>query len=302
MSGTDVAVGYRVAGGPGPTEADLEDLAFACGLLERAADQLDTASFALARAMLACDPCSRAGIEARHALHAAHTGSAAPWRAADHLRALAAALRRVIELYDGAESAVHRAMRAGIATSMSLLAERPLSVAALSVVGLGVGVGGVVVGTVLGGMTRLLSVQQRSALEAVGRDLPGRLTADGRAELLLLAVGSSVRASRDGLQIPTLRPVPGAATALFGAVPAAGPMVLLARVSPPQLAAPRTTADVLHNVALSYDREPAPLVPGDPEGVISVQELTHPDGTRALGGRDPRHARTGGRTATTRWT
>ena len=38
---------------------------------------------------------------------------------------------------------------------------------------------------------------------------------------------------------------------------------------------------MLDNVARSYDREPAPLRPGTPEGVISVQQLTHPDGTRA---------------------
>ena len=111
--------------------------------------------------------------------------------------------------------------------------------------------------------------------------LPGALTADDRVELEMLALGSFVRSSARGRQIPTLRPVPDGAGILFGLVPPAGPTALLLRANPPQLPAPRNVAAVLDNVARSYDREPTPFRPGTPEGVISVQQLTHPDGTRA---------------------
>ena len=118
--------GYRVVGGPGPTVADLEELAYTCRLLEGAAARLDTASWTLMRASQACDPLSPAGIEARRVLVAVCAGPRSPWRAADHLRDLAAALRQTIELYTEAESLAHRALRAGVVAVASELGERPL--------------------------------------------------------------------------------------------------------------------------------------------------------------------------------
>ena len=148
----DPAGGYRVVGGPGPTVADLEELTFTCRLLEGAADRLDAASWALARASQACDPLSPAGVEARRVLAAVAEGRSSPWRVADHLRQLAAALRRVVELYTAAESFAHRALRVGVVTVAGELGERPLLAAVLGVVGTGIvaaAAGGVVAGSVV---------------------------------------------------------------------------------------------------------------------------------------------------------
>ncbi|WP_456787220.1 hypothetical protein [Cellulomonas sp. P5_C5] len=276
---SDPADGYRVVGGPGPTVADLEELAFTCRLLEGAADRLDSASWALARATQGCDPLSPAGIEARRVLAAVCEGPRSPWRAADHLRDLAAALRRVVELYTEAESLAHRALRTGVVAVASELGERPLLAATLGVVGTGVAVA--TLGRVAVGSAVLSALVGRpDPVRRAAGVLPGALTADGRAELGMLAVGAFVRASAPGRQIPHLRPVPEGARLLFDAVPPAGPTALLVRADPPQLPAPRSVAAVLDNVARSYDREPTPFRPGTPAGAISVQQLTHPDGTR----------------------
>ena len=279
--------GYRVIGGPGPTVADLEELAFTCRLLETAADRLDGVAWSLMRAAQACDALSPTGIEARRALAAVSEGRTSPWRVADHLRALATALRRVVELYTEAESLAHRVLRAGVVTVAGELGERPALAVLLGAIGTGVVVttaGGVAVGSV----ARTVLLRRPDPILPVivgqvrraGTAVPGVLTADGRVELEMLAVGAFVRASAPGRQIPSLRPVPGGARLLFGSVPPAGPTALLLRADPPQLPAPRSVAAVLDNVARSYDREPTLYRPGTPEGVVSVQELTYPDGTR----------------------
>ena len=178
-------------------------------------------------------------------------------------------------------------LRVGVVTVAGELGERPLLAAVLGVVGAGV-VAGAVGSVVAGSVARSLLLRRPDPLALLmiqtGRRaapaLPGALTADGRAELEMLALAAFVRSSAPGRQIPTLRPVPDAARLLFGFVPPAGPTALLLRADPPQLPAPRTMAEVLGNVAASYDREPTPFAPGTPEGVISVQQLTHPDGTR----------------------
>lgn len=285
---SQAATGFRVIGGPGPTVADLEELTFTCRLLERAADRLDAAAWSLTRAAQVCDPLAPAGAEARRALAAVREGPQSPWRVADHLRALAVALRRVVELYTEAESLAHRALRVGVVSVAGELGERPLLAATVGVVGVGLAVaaaGGIVAGSAV----RSVVFQQpdpfaplipHHARRAAGA-LQGALRADGRVELEMLAVGAFIRASAPGRQIPNLRPVPDAAGLLFGLLPPAGPTALLLRADPPQLPAPRTVAGVLDNVARSYDREPTPFRPGTPEGVISVQQLTHPDGTRA---------------------
>jgi pimeloyl-ACP methyl ester carboxylesterase len=114
-----------------------------------------------------------------------------------------------------------------------------------------------------------------------GETLVGRLAADGRGELATLAFGSFVRSLAPGRQIPSTRPVPEAAGLLARLLPPVGPTALLVRTNPPQLPVPRNVAQVLDNVASGYDRTPAPHTLAMPEGAISVQELTHPDGTRA---------------------
>ncbi|GEK21979.1 hypothetical protein [Cellulomonas xylanilytica] len=292
---TGATDGYRVVGGPGPAVADLEELAFTCRLLEGAAEHLDAASWLLTRADQTCDPLSPEGIEARRALAAVCEGRSSPWRVADHLRQLAAALRRVVELYTDAESLAHRALRTGVVTVAGELGERPLLAAAVGGVGAGVAVVGA--GVAVAGLGRALAVSTVGSVllgrpDPVGPalvnrarrlagELPGRLTADGRAELEILAVAAFLRGAAPGRHIPNLRPVPEAARMLLDAVPPAGPTALLRRADPPQLPAPRTVAAVLDHVARSYDQEPTPSRPGTPEGVVSVQQLTHPDGTQA---------------------
>ncbi|KRD43704.1 hypothetical protein ASE38_05680 [Cellulomonas sp. Root930] len=283
-SATDWFRGYRVAGGPGPTVADLEELAFACRLLDGAADRLDAASWTLLRASQGCDGLSRAAVEARYALARAREGTGAPWRVADRLRELAAALRRVVELYTEAESVAHQALRVGVVGTAGELGERPVVAGLLGAAGVMLGV--VAVGSVVAGsIGRSLLLHRPDPLLPVmvrrAGELPGRLTADGRAELGILAVGAFLRSAAPGRQVPTLRPVQGAAGLLFGPLPAAGPTALLVRAHPPQLPVPRTTAGVLANVGRSYQDGTATGIPGTPTGVISVQQLTHPDGTRA---------------------
>lgn len=271
--------GYVVVGGPGPTVADLEELAYTCRLLEGAAGRLESAAWSLSRAAQACDALSPSGMEARRVLAAVTS----PCRAADRLRGLATSLRRVVELYTEAESLAHRAVRGAVVTVAGELGERPLVAAALGALGTGV-VAAAAGGVVAGSAARSLLFQRPDPFAPLivdhARRAAGALTADGRVELELLAVGAFVRASAPGRQIPTLRPVPEGARLLFDEVPPAGPTALLELADPPQLPTPRTVAAVLDNVARSYDREPTPFSPGTPEGVISVQELTHPDGTR----------------------
>ena len=60
-----------------------------------------------------------------------------------------------------------------------------------------------------------------------------------------------------------------------------GPPPCSCAPNPPQLPAPRTVAAVLDNVAAQLRPRAHAVRPGTPEGVISVQQLTHPDGTRA---------------------
>jgi hypothetical protein len=277
-----------VAGGPGPTVADLEELTYACGLLEGAAHRLDSVSWALTRASRAYDGLSPADLEARHALASAHEGAVAPWRVADHLRQLAAALRRVVEVYSEAESVAHQALRTGVVTVASELGERPLVAGLLG--GAGVVLGVAAVGSALAGSVGRSVLLRRPdpvlpwlarRLGPAAGDLPGRLTADGRAELGILAVAAFVRSAAPGRQIPTLRPVQDAAGLLAGLLPPAGPTALLVRAHPPQLPVPRTTAGVLANVGRSYQDGTETGLSGTPQGVISVQQLTHPDGTRA---------------------
>jgi hypothetical protein len=105
--------------------------------------------------------------------------------------------------------------------------------------------------------------------------------ADERASVAMAGASAFLRALEPGMQVPTLDPVPAAArdvADLLGPARAAG---TVPREHPPQLPVPRSVADVLANIGSSYDDSTATGVPGTPKGVISVQQLTHPDGTRA---------------------
>jgi hypothetical protein len=90
-----------------------------------------------------------------------------------------------------------------------------------------------------------------------------------------------LRALEPGLQVPTLDPVPAAARDVSGLLGPARATGTIPRHDATQLPVPRSVADVLANVGRSYDDSSETGVPGTPKGVISLQELTHPDGTRA---------------------
>ncbi|NUU19277.1 hypothetical protein HP550_18665 [Cellulomonas humilata] len=283
----DWASGYRVLGGPGPTVVDLEELTFACRLLEGAADRLDAAAWSLGLASRTCSV-TPVGAEARRALTDAREASSSPGRVADHLRELAAALCRVVEVYTEAESMAHLALRVGVVTTASQLGEQPVAAGLLGAAGVVLGVAAV--GSVLAGSVGRALLLRRPdpvlpwlarRLGPAARETPGMLTADGRAELGILAAGAFVRSAAPGRQIPRLRPVQDAAGLLSGLLPPAGPTALLVRARPPQLPVPRTTAGVLANVGRSYQDGTETGLAGTPTGVISVQQLTHPDGTRA---------------------
>lgn len=260
---------YRLVGGSGPTTADLDELAAVDRVLRRAAEQLDSARSALDRGSVACaqrplgDP---AAVSAQRALIAARRLHG---HAADDVRDIARRLRQVVRVYDGAESVSTDALRHVIVVCANELGENPLLLAASAV--------SIVpkVGLVLPVLaeTELLSrlLHRAGPLESVGE-----LTADGRAELVMLAAASFLRAVTAGHQLPTLGAVPATAAMLAGALPPAGPTVVVPRDDPPQLPAPRDTADVFRNVLASYDTAGT----GTPPGLVSVQQLTHPDGTR----------------------
>ena len=271
MTATD---DYRIVGGTGPTTADLDELAHVERVLSRAADRLDSARSALDRGSIACatqplgDPVA---VTAQRALIAA---GRLHRHAADDVRGIARKLRDVVALYDGAESTAHRVLRQVISIGANELGERP------------------VLGVALFGAGAASAVSTLAALgptllghELIGRVLhrPGPIGelgaagADGRAELAVLAAASFTRALRSGHQAPTLDSVRETAAMGAGALADARPTVVIPRTRPPQLPAPRDTSDVLANVAASYDT----ASPGTPAGLVSVQRLTHPDGTRA---------------------
>ncbi|MET0789838.1 MAG: hypothetical protein ABWY33_11405 [Cellulomonas sp.] len=288
MSAADHGSGFRLVGGPGPTAVDVEELALVCRRLSDAADRLDAAAWCLTRAAEACGGFSASARAARSAVGIARDGRGSPWRAADRLRELVGALRRVVGLYVEAESTAHGVLRAAVVAGAGRLGETPVVAAVLGAGAVVLGVAGLST-LVAGSVVRSVLLRRPDpvlpALHArarpVAAHVPGLLTADGRAELGILAVGAFVRGLAPGLQAPSLRPVPTGAASLFGPLPAAGPTALLVRARPPQLPAPRTTADVLANVARSYDGSTETGLPGTPQGVISVQRLAHPDGSRA---------------------
>ncbi|WP_028045663.1 hypothetical protein [Cellulomonas sp. URHE0023] len=265
---------YRLVGGTGPTSADLEELAHVERVLERAADRLDAAGAALDRGSIACavrplgDP---AAVKAQRALIAARTMHG---HAADDVRGIVRKLRTVVRLYDGAESTAHKVLRQAVSAGGNELGERPVVGAAV------VGLGSAAAASTLAALAPTL-VGFELLSRALHRQGPiGALAAsgaDGRAELALLGAASFARALRSGHQAPTLDAVRDTAEMAADALAAAAPTVVIPRTNPPQLRAPRNTSDVLANVAASYDT----ASPGTPPGLVSIQRLTHPDGTRA---------------------
>jgi hypothetical protein len=285
------ASGFRVYGGQGATVADLDDLDALTRTLDALADRLRSAAFALLRAaIIVGDLFARADAAraAHHAIDAARSGRCSPAACAHAVEDLATRVHRAVATYRGADSSAAGALRGVVVAQASLAGElAPWVVLGAGVVLGAAGalvVGGVVVSApvrafllrgpdpLLGGLRRLVG--------PLGT-LPDRLTAGGRATWETDAVAAFLRGAEPGFRIPVLR-APATVTArdLADALPASGPMVLIARTRPPQLPAPRTTAQVLANVRATYEAGGGGL-PGTPPGTITVQRLTHPDGSRA---------------------
>jgi hypothetical protein len=294
------ADGFRLYGGPHPTEVDLADLDAMTRTLDAAAARLDAAAAALRRA---ADECAdhhwqapAAAGAAFDAVTAAGRSAYGPGSCADDVRDLATRVRHAIGYYDGAESLAVRVARLDVAARASLLGDVPgLALAGAMAVGaVGVVAAGSVNQLVLTtsplrrllhhGKDPLLERYDRSVDEVVGSlgSLADYAAADGRGTWEVTAAAAFLRAAiKPGLQVPLLPdPVRAAAGELAARTGEAPPTALVPRVDPPQLPAPRTTADVLANVEATYSESNGGR-PGTPPGTITVQRLDHGDGTIA---------------------
>ncbi|GIG21933.1 hypothetical protein Cch01nite_26570 [Cellulomonas chitinilytica] len=274
----DWGTGYDVVGGRGPTRADLDELARAARALETAARRLDDASSTLDVArQVAVGHLIQHHAEASaavDALTATRTGTASPARTADHLRDLAGRLRHVVQDYDDAESWVHRLVRSALEADAVVTGSAGILGAAGAAAQV---VGGALLladGASLHAVLVALRDRDPDALLRVLREdlAPGRLVADGRAELALDVLARYLVAVGGHLGLPPRDAVPFVARAIASLLPDAGPTVVLTRDDPPQLAAPRDAADLLRRVGSTYRA---------PYGVITVQRLDHPDGSRS---------------------
>ncbi len=190
-----------------------------------------------------------------HAVASLQTVQRAVWRAVDDIGSLAGGLRRAVSAYADAESEVGGLFRGVVAVTSDLLGESAL---AFPVLGLAA-----------------------AEVLVIGELLSPSTLADQRGSVAMLGAASFLRAAKPGLQIPSLDPVPSVARDVATLLPAAGPTVTIARADPPQLPVPRSVSDVIANIGRTYDGSTATGVAGTPKGVISLQRLTHPDGTRA---------------------
>lgn len=280
--------GLTIVGGGRPDLVDTAEMQRVVTTLDRVADHLDVADRALAAAVEAARPglLTPEGRAASAAVHAAREGSASPARCAQEARALGRTVRAAVVTYDSAESGVHRILRAVVggeplldAAFPALPLVRPL----LGVTALGaasVALRAVALDTLLRAGWALPSGRAddvvRDRMRALNR-LAAVLVADGRAELLTLGLATTFLGATAGHVPPDLR-VPMLARLLSGLLPEPRPTVVVPRVGATQLPAPRSIAQVLANVARSYDEGAVAAVPGTPEGTISIQRFAHPDG------------------------
>lgn len=164
-------------------------------------------------------------------------------------------LRQAVTGYADAESAASRGLRQGAVIASAVMGESMWFAPFF-----GISVAGVLV---------LAEVRNPATL------------ADERASVAMAGSAAFLRALEPGMQVPTLDPVPATARDVAGMLGPSRAAGTVPREDPPQLPVPRSVADVLANIGSSYDDSTATGVPGTPTGVISVQQLTHPDGTRA---------------------
>lgn len=264
----------RAAGGPGPTTVELADLTAAVTSLHAAARALRTASAELwgaavtARSAAPVVPWGAAGtgpvlggVEGSPAVDAdrAERDCRTAHIVAGAVDDLVVRLRRVVTHYADAESSVWRTVHRLVTLDAQVIGETPAlwpMLAPLVVPGAEVLAGVTVVGRLTSTTGNLSAAQvPEQAVEPLAGFLRGAL--------------------------PGTRPVvddPFRALSAEIAGGDAAPTVVLPRADPPQLAAPRTAADVLGNVAASYPERQGGAA-GTPPSTISVQRLQHPDGT-----------------------
>lgn len=270
--------GVRLLTGARPTAVEGEQLDRAVRLLHEAAGALAAADAVVRAAgggawasalgpVLGAEPVA---VAARRSELVELAGRARLAGTAQRARELARKVRVVLGWYDDAEGRA-RGARGAVTT---WLVAAPLAPVLLGAVDRAGRLAGAAPGTP--------SAAPHEVAVADGCD-PGlllRLTADGRGEAAVSALADALVRAASPLGAAVPDPV--------AAVAAGGATLLRTRVDPvvvpvadpPQLPAPRTVADTLDVVAESYGRRRADG-PWATPGVVTLQELTHPDGTRA---------------------
>ncbi|WP_138067684.1 hypothetical protein [Cellulomonas rhizosphaerae] len=251
--------GVRAVGGPGPTVVELRDLdaaAAALGAAGRALRGCAADLRAVARAvdapvlLLEPEPAPYPFDAARAEALASTAGSAAA-RADDLVRRL----RRVVELYVEAESWVARTLREVAGVQAQVVGELP--------------------GVWAAGAPVVPVVVAAAAGRAVAGD-PRALVGEQVPSWLVGPTAGFLRGALPGGRVPVRDPLGALAGEVAGGDPV--PTALVPRPDPPGLPAPRSVADVLRNVSASYP-EAHGGAPGTAPSTISVQRLTHPDGS-----------------------
>ncbi|GAA3814517.1 alpha/beta hydrolase [Cellulomonas soli] len=285
----DVAPGYTVLGGRGPTTAEIEDLTAAAALLRLAVARLEDAAADLHRVRGVTGVALLTGQSEARAAHvavaAAIDGAAGPDALADDLRRLADGLTRAATVYVDAEDGVQRTVRVLASGVGWWIGEHPGPALVLALGG-AVAVGGVaLVGASATGLAREAATgggPLTTVLGLAAQRGSAVFTEVGGTQALVAMFANAARALPPGTQVPTLAPVPSAAGTLLGVLPQPGTATVSARSDPPQLPVPQDTAGVLANVARSYAPHAGGTgLPGTSEATISVQRLDHPDGTRS---------------------
>ncbi|MDM7830009.1 hypothetical protein [Cellulomonas edaphi] len=264
MSGSPWGDGsVRAVGGPGPTAVELGDLERASAVLRAAVDALWRADARLRAAGLAEQARSMPALVdgPRPAFAASHTDALgrSALLAARHVDDLLRRLRHVLRRLDEAEWWVGRAMHAVVTAEAHVAGEVPALLPAVVPF---------VVPAAVGAWVGARGDATRVAGAAASAQVPSALVAPTAAFL---------RGALPGARPPATDPLGAlAGEAASGELP---PAVLLPRADPPALPVPRSAADLLRNVSATYPSDHGGL-PGTARSSISVQRLTHPDGTR----------------------
>lgn len=263
----------------GVTVVSPDDLAAVAAALRRAATRLSEAAAWLVRggswrplgAGLAASAPSALGLPP-DPWSATTAAARCLGRCAEQMRALAGRAQGAAQAYAAAE-----VRGAGLVNAAgAALGETPVLAAGLAAVGLAAAAG------------VLLTAPGRDALlPGVGdpvlgwgvRQLPADLTRDGRSALLVAGASGLVAGLAPG-RAGTRPDVPATARSLLALTPRPGDVRVVPRTGAPQIAAPRSLAGVVALVSRTYAEGSPGADEGNPTGLVTVQRLDHPDGTR----------------------